>query len=151
MKILLKVLFAGVLMLFTSITLQAQQESMPPSRVNVKFKAKYPQQADKVSWKQNNQEYVASFSEKGRQTTSRFSENGQWLGSETQLREADWKAPTREYLTENHKGYTYLKGYRFDDAKGSRYQLDVQGQNGNRYRLEFDAAGNFVNERPLQE
>jgi hypothetical protein len=144
-------LFLSAIVLFFSNPLQAQQANMPPSRVNVKFIAKYPQQADKATWEQANNEYLATFTDKGRQTVSRFSENGQWLGSQTQLLEADWEKNTRQYLEENHEGYKYLQGYRFDDAKGRRYQLDVQGKNGGRYRLDFDGQGNFVNERPLQE
>ena len=132
-------------------SLQAQQVQTPPSRVNVKFNAKYPQQAGKASWKKGNEGYTATFKEKGRQTVSNFTETGQWISSETQLMEGDWKPVMRQYVNQNHEGYRYLQGYRFEDPKGTRYQLDVQDKSGSRFRLDFDQEGNFVNERPLQE
>ncbi|MBW3544514.1 MAG: hypothetical protein KY428_02750 [Bacteroidetes bacterium] len=132
-----------------SISLYAQQGTTPPSRVSVKFKAKYPQQADRVEWKQAGKEYTATFTESGNRVTSRFGEDGQWLGSETQLKDTGWPAPMRKYMEENHAGYRFLQGTRFEEAKNSRHQIDVVSKSGERYRLEFDGKGNFVNERPL--
>ncbi len=150
MKALASIMLLSGLVLFSSSTIFAQQTT-PPSRVSVKFQAKYPQHAAKADWKQSGSEYTATFSEDGRRTLSRFGENGQWLGSETQVQEADWRPSTRQYMDENHQGYRFLQGYRFDDPKGSRYQIDVESKSGARYRLDFDGKGNFVNERPLQE
>lgn len=136
------------LCLFGSISLFAQQAT-PPSRVSVKFKAKYPQLADGVQWKQSGKEYTATFTESGKQVSSRFGEDGQWLGSETQLTDKGWPAPMSQYMQENHAGFRFLQGTRFEEGKNSRHQIDVVSKSGERYRLEFDGKGNFVNERPL--
>ena len=151
MKILLTTLLLSGLFLFSSSAIMAQQATTPPSRVNVKFNAKYPQYADKANWKQTGEGYTATFTDKGRQTISRFSNEGQWLDTQAQLLEKDWKTPMRQYLNENHKDSRNLKGHIFEDAKGTRYQLDVQAKDGGRYRLNFDQEGNFVNEQPIQD
>lgn len=133
----------------SSSQLDAQQAT-PPSRVNVKFNAKYPEYAGKADWQQTPTGYIAVFNDKGRRTTSEFTEDGQWLRTEAQLLEKDWRPPMVLYVKENHKGYRYLQGFRYDDAKGSRYRVDLESTKG-RYRLDFDGKGNFVNESPLNK
>ena len=135
--------------LFSSTDIAAQQVT-PPSRVNVKFNAKYPQQADKANWQQTKDGYTATFNAQGRRTVSRFTEDGQWVDTQTQLLQKDLQPPMRKYMDDNHKGYRYLQGYHFENPKESRYQLDVQNTEGLRYRLDFDKEGNFVNEGPIE-
>ncbi|EMR02229.1 hypothetical protein [Cesiribacter andamanensis] len=143
--------YSLLILLFCCATLlQAQTPLTPPGRVSVKFNAKYPQQAEKASWQQTSEGYSASFSEQGRPTVSRFSAEGRWLGTDTQLRQADLPPTATQYLQDNHKGFRYLQGYRYESPNGSRYQLDVESA-GKRYRLDFDGKGNFVNEGPLKE
>jgi hypothetical protein len=150
MKIFSTVLLLLGLFVFTSAELQAQQ-STPPSRVNVKFNAKYPKYADKASWEQTDEGYTATFNDKGRHTVSRFSEEGRWMGATTKILKKDWEPAMRHYLDQTHPGYKYLQGYRYEDAEGSqRYQVDIQDKNGSRYRLDFDQSGSFINEGPIQ-
>jgi hypothetical protein len=148
-------LLALLLLIFCyTPSLQAQQETRqaitPPDRVAVKFNAKYPKQINNASWQQTDKGYSASFTHEGRQTVSRFSNEGRWQGSDIQLKQGQLPAPAQQYLKENHEGARYLKGMHYQTSDGSRYQLDVE-RDGKRYRLDFDHNGNFVNESPLGE
>lgn len=150
MKTFPKLIPLLLLLFFCAGTLQAQQAASPPDRVAVKFNAKYPKQVNKASWQQTADGYSASFNDEGRQTVSRFSKDGRWVGSDIQLKQAQLPAPAQQYLKENHKDARYLKGMHYQTSEGSRYQLDVESD-GKRYRLDFDGNGNFVNESPLGE
>ncbi|AHM60727.1 hypothetical protein D770_12355 [Flammeovirgaceae bacterium 311] len=149
MKIYLTTLLLLGLFIFSSAEIKAQQTT-PPSRVNVKFNAKYPKFADKASWQQTSDGYTATFNDKGRQTVSRYTEEGSWLGTTTKIQKKDWEPTMRQYMEQSHPGYKYLQGYRYEDADGRRYQIDVEDKSGGRYRIDFDQSGSFINEGPIE-
>lgn len=150
LPIIVSMLLTGLLVL-TEPKLQAQTVAEPPSRVNVKFNAKYPRQAGKASWRQTPKGYEASFNQQGRQTVSRFTEKGDWLDTKKQMLEADLTPLMQRYLKDKHKNYRYLEGYRYESPQEKRYQFDVEAAAGRRYRLDFNGEGAFVKESPLQE
>lgn len=127
---------------------QANGAQEPPNRVKVNFNARYPDNAGNAKWKQNGEGYTASFRQNGQQTESEFNQDGRWVKSNTQIQESNLPADAKKYLKENHPQYQYTKGVKYDNEKGSRYEVDVRSQNKN-IRLQFDKNGGFIDEKPL--
>lgn len=138
-----------ICMLFAAATPGfAQSNATPPHRVQAKFNAKYPEIAEKARWKQNEQGFQATFQQKNREVVSDFGPDGQWLQSRTRLREDDLPPPTRMYINDTYpKGYEFVNGYRIENAKGSRYEIDLRSEQQD-YRLNFDKQGGLVGQEP---
>lgn len=126
----------------------AQSNATPPHRVQAKFNAKYPEIADKARWQQNEQGYQATFQQKNREVVSDFGPDGKWLQSRTQLREDDLPPPTRMYINDTYpNGYEFVNGYRIENTKGSRYEINLRSEQQD-YRLDFDKQGGLVGQEP---
>jgi hypothetical protein len=124
------------------ITIQAQEI---PERVQVKFRAKYPQL--QPNWSTVDQGYQASFTEKGYPTQVIFDDKGTWLQTRTSLKKNQWPELSNQYLKDTHPQMKYLEGYKYETPKGTRYQLLLDDSAG-KYRLDFDEEGGFINEEP---
>ena len=122
----------SVLLFVSSTDILAQQAVTPPSRANVRFNAKYPQQAGNARWQQTKDGYTATFTEKGRKTQSRYTADGQWVESQVQLLEADWQPPTREYINQNHKAcwITAKNKKKLDEFINSKYRYIARDKDG---------------------
>jgi hypothetical protein len=141
-------IFSICLFLATATTAVGQSQATPPHRVQAKFNAKYPEIAEKALWQKNDQGYQARFQENKREVISDFGPDGKWLQSRTQLREGDLPPPTRMYISDTYpKDYEFISGYRIENAKGSRYEIDLRSEQQN-YRLDFDKQGGFVGQDP---
>lgn len=139
----------SICILFASATPAfAQTNATPPHRVQAKFNAKYPEIADKARWQQNEQGYQATFQQKNREVVSDFGPDGKWLQSRTQVREEDLPPPTRMYINDTYpKGYEFVNGYRIENTKGSRYEINLRSEQQD-YRLDFDKQGGLVGQEP---
>lgn len=127
--------------------LSAQSGAAPelPLKVKAVFKAKYPDAADKAQWEQNGSGYVATFSQNGQRVQTEFSEGGDWISSRTQVRQEDWPEPARRYITDTFQNFEYVEGFRLDNQKGSRYELDIRSNN-KLFELQFDREGGLVDD-----
>ena len=136
--------FLGLFLLLLPFTALAQQQI--PERIQVKFRAKFPE-ATQEKWMPEGKNYQVDFTEKGLPSRARFSSNGQWLQTQTTLKQNQWPKLSRKYTDDNHSDSRYLEGYRYDSPQGSHYQMIVENKSG-RYKLDFDGEGGFVNEEP---
>lgn len=144
----LTAIFSICFFLLAAMPALAQSNATPPHRVQAKFNAKYPEVADKARWQQNEQGYQARFQQNEREVISDFGPDGKWLQSRTQLREGDLPPPARMYISDTYpKDYEFINGYRIDNTKGSRYEVNVRSNQQN-YKLDFDKQGGFVGQDP---
>ncbi|WP_026135525.1 PepSY-like domain-containing protein [Nafulsella turpanensis] len=142
-RILLSISF---LFLFTGF-LMAQQggEGTPPLKVKAIFTAKYPDYAEQAKWERTANGYIATFQQNGQEVRTEFNENGEWISSRTAVRQEEWPEPARKYITDTFKDYEYVEGYRLDNQKGSRYELDIRSNN-QLFELQFDRQGGLVDD-----
>lgn len=116
-----------------------------PLKLKAVFKAKYPDFADQAQWEQTANGYMASFSQNGQAVQAEFSKEGDWISSRTAVRQEDWPAPARKYITDTFSDYEYVEGFRYDNQKGSRYELDIRSNN-KLFELQFDRSGGLVDD-----
>ncbi len=144
----LSAIFCICFLLAIATTAVGQNQVNPPHRVQAKFNAKYPEVAEKANWKQNAEGYQAHFQQNKKEVISDYGQDGKWIQSRTQLREADLPPATRTYISDTYpKDYEYVSGYRIENAKGSRYKIDLRsGQQT--YQIDFDKQGGFISQEP---
>ena len=139
-----RIILISISLLFLSGGFLSAQTDLP-LKVKAVFKAKYPDFADQAKWEQTGNGYVATFLQNGQNVQAEFSKEGDWVSSRTEVRQEDWPEPARKYITDTFTDYEYVEGFRFDNQKGSRYELDIRS--GNRlFELQFDRSGGLVDD-----
>jgi hypothetical protein len=143
-----KLFILAICMAFLSIyCVQAQEKSKKvevPAVVKSAFDVKYPK-AEKVNWGlEKPGEFEAEFVLNSVESSAVFDSKGQFIESETEIRESELPQAIKAAIAKDFAGYKIGEAAKSTDAKGvSTYELEVS-KDKEKYEISFDANGKLL-------
>ena len=143
-----KLFILTICMAFFSIyCLQAQEKSKKvdvPAAVKSSFEVKYPK-AEKVNWGiEKPGEFEAEFVLNGVESSALFDSKGQFLESETEIKESELPQAIKATIAKELVGYKLGEVEKSTDAKGiASYEMEAS-KGKDKFEISFDANGKLL-------
>jgi hypothetical protein len=139
---------------FGIIYVQAQEKSKKaetPAAVISAFKARYPK-AEKVNWGvEKPGQYEAEFLLNGVESSALFDSNGQFLESETEIKESELPEAIKTTIAKDFVGYKIDEVEKSIDSKGiATYEMEASRGN-EKYEISFDSTGKLLEKEIVKE
>jgi hypothetical protein len=150
-----KVFILTICMVFIGISsIQAQEKSKKvevPAAVKSAFEAKYPK-AEKVNWGiEKPGEFEAEFVLSGIESSAVFDSKGQFMESETEIKESELPQVIKTTIAKDFAGYKIGDVAKSTDAKGvTTYELEAS-KGKDKYEITFDAHGKLLKKAVAKE
>jgi hypothetical protein len=137
----MKTLIMALIVTFISFNAYAQKV---PAVISEAFNKKFPD-VTKVKWdKENAQEYEASFKLNGIKYSANFSDNGEWLETETGISFDKLPQKVQDSFNTNYKGHTVKAVSSIGTSKGiTKYEIEYK-KGKKTVELFYDENGNTV-------
>jgi len=105
---------------------QAAIAGTPPQAVKDAFNQKFPN-AQNVKWgKENKNEWEAEFTNVGTKTSVNFSNDGQWIETETEIAVSELPAAVTAAIKKDHNGCSITEADRIERPTGILYEADIK-------------------------
>ncbi len=132
-----------VALILTFISFNAYGQTVPSSVVKA-FNKKFPD-VSKVKWdKENAHEYEASFKMNDIKYSANFSDNGEWLETETASSFDKLPQEVQDAFNTNYNGYKAKATSTIETSKGTT-KYEIEYKNGKKtVELFYDDKGNAV-------
>jgi hypothetical protein len=146
-----KLFFLTICIAFLSVfCVQAQEKSKKveiPAAVKSAFDVKYPK-AEKVNWGVEKQgEYEAEFVLNGVESSANFDSKGQFIESETEIKESELPQSVKAALAKDFAGYKVGDVAKSTDAKGIvNYEMEAS-KGKDRFEISFEASGKLLSKK----
>ena len=143
-----KLFILTICMAFFSIyCVQAQEKSKKvdvPAAVKSSFEVKYPK-AEKVNWGiEKPGEFEAEFVLNGVESSALFDSKGQFLESETEIKESELPQAIKATIAKELVGYKLGEVEKSTDAKGiASYEMEAS-KGKDKFEISFDANGKLL-------
>ncbi|GAA3515591.1 hypothetical protein GCM10022393_31920 [Aquimarina addita] len=120
------------------------QEKAPKS-VKKSFQSKYPGENDPDWHQDKNGYYEANFKKKGIHYRADFDSSGQWIETESSIKEEDLPEVIRKKIATDFKEYKIVELEEVDHyTKGKFYDVEIK-KDGKKQDIEFNAEGTIIN------
>ena len=142
-------------MFFTVLyTIQAQEKSKKvevPAAVKSAFEVKYPK-AEKVKWGLEKQgEYEAEFVLNGIESSANFDSKGQFIESETEIKESELPQAIKTALSKDYSGYKIGDVAKSTNSSGVvSYEMEAS-KGKDKFEISFDNNGKLLNKKTAKE
>ena len=139
---------------FGIFCVQAQDKSNKieiPAATKSAFEAKYPN-AEKVSWGvEKPGEFEAEFQLNGVESSALFDSKGQFLESETEIKESELPQAIKSTIAKDFVGYKINEVEESSDAKGVvTYEMEAS-KGKEKFEISFDANGKLLKKMEAKE
>ncbi len=150
------VLIAGFLLLGVVVMFAQQKEKEGklesqeiPALVKDSFKKLYPLIKD-VDWENEDDDFEASFEQKGNDISILFDSNGKLIEVETEIKKSELPASVKETIARDYAGYKIKEAAKIDSSGTITYEAEV-GKGKKNAELIFDSQGNLLKEIDKEE
>ena len=137
---------------FTSCS-QAQsiREADVPQAVMSQFQQKFPD-AKSVEWsKESASELEAEFKMNGEEMSANFSNTGEWLETETEIKEKDLPEAVKNTLTSQYADYKVEESEQVSTPEQSKaYEVEIE-KGETTLEVVLDPSGKVVKQEPAEE
>jgi len=139
MKLICLILMSAAL---TPVLGQKISADKIPASVKESFAKMFPKVTDAKWEMEKKSEYEASFKMDGKSMSANFSDKGEWMETETDIKVSELPKPAVDFINQNHKGSKIKEAAVIKKPNGvTRYEAEVNGKD-----IIFDEKGNHVQE-----
>jgi hypothetical protein len=123
---------------------KAEKKAEVPAAVKSAFQVKYPK-AEKIEWGvEKPGEFEAEFELNKVESSAVFNTEGQFIESETEIKESELPQPVKAAIAKDFAGYKAGEIAKATDAKGVvTYEMDVT-KGKEKFEISFDANGKLL-------
>ena len=117
-----------LLMLSLSMNACGQKisDTAVPQPVRAAFQKQFPS-AEKVKWEMEDKtKYEAVFNQSGTESSASYGANGNWLETETAVKEAALPAAVRATLASKYPGHKLSAFERLETPEGTMYEVEAE-------------------------
>ena len=126
-----------------SCTKTAPAQETVPEKIKTAFSQKFPEATD-VKWdKESNTEWEAEFKMKGKEYSSNFTTDGQWVETEYEVETAAIPQVIKTDLEASFAGYTVKKAELSEKSTGQLYEIEIE-KGTSSIEAVYDANGTLV-------
>lgn len=142
MKTLNVLTILAIAIAFTSCA-QNKYEKNAPQSVISSFASKFPK-AKKIEWsKENESEWEAEFKMNNNEYSANFSNSGEWLETEYEIKTSDIPSNIKNILDDNFEDYDIESAEISETAQGNSYEFEIDiGEQ--EYEVTIDHKGNLI-------
>ena len=144
--------FFLIIFLFTFSAIIAQDEDMDgaPLTVEKAFKKMFPK-AEMAGWELDEDDnWEASFKMAGKKQSASFTEDGQWIETETVISQKEIPQMVLASLNKNYPKHKITAAELVENSDGKWYEVEFD-RGGSKYEVMFDSKGEIVNEETEEE
>jgi hypothetical protein len=121
-----------------------------PVAVKEAFAKKFPAATD-VKFEMEGKDFEISFKDKGVEMSANFNDSGNWLETETGIKESDLPKAVSESVAKNFTGYKISEVAKVETPdKEPCYEMDLNKEKEG-YEVQFSAKGDMINKHALNE
>jgi hypothetical protein len=150
-----KLFILTICIAFVGINITMAQEKQGkteiPAAVKSAFQVKYPK-AEKVNWSvEKPGEFEAEFILSSVESSAVFDSKGQFIESETEIKESDLPQAVKAAIAKDFAGYKFGEVAKATDAKGVVSYEMVATKGKEKYEISFDATGKLLEKLAAKE
>ena len=121
-----------------------------PSHVKQAFAKKFPS-ATNIKYEMEKKDYEINFKEKGVEMSANFDPAGNWLETETEIKESNLPKEVSASVAKNFKGFKISEIARVETPeKGLIYEMDLKNDKEG-YEVQFSLKGDILKKEPLKK